>query len=1149
MISLLRMLAAAVLFSCLLSTGYTHISLTFPPARKYDLDFLGNFNTKGPCGMPKGSTKTTLLAGKPFNITWHIAYPQKGGFRLQLLDKLERPVLDLTPVTSKSEYVTTDPISQHYTVSIPSDYECEDCTIRLLKEANKKSSNNLFWSCADVDIKTRKTYKEDCSGHGPYLLSKCRCNRLYYGPRCQYRDECADHTDCGDRGRCVDIQSTTAPRKYCYCEFGWFDTACKKRSTIRNDLDFSNYMHRELSPTFQLYWRILTEEQEIEIALVANSTSYLGIGWRPSNTTLTCKNFPLINYTKEEIIEPKNEPDAKLETQTSQLEQNLQQTSNSSKVSEPQAESEPSSTISSTFQTGLRRPFRPHRTVSSRATKDQDIPDSDFQPEISSVTSVSYRVTSVQGPPRGKRETRAAEGSSKEENHRTSLPNSAQDSERKTVRDSKVEPENLPKSVSDVKPITESSLSSTVEMNVEQELRDGPSIESESKTEQKLEFNPNSKADTSIQENDKEKDIFSKYATQNGFSPMDCTDMVIGTARGNAFRIWDYYTRDMSTPKLDTYWGGKNDLTAAMGFEKDGVTTIVFRKKLKATEMTDHSIENSLMHVIWAKGQDNHDPKLSGSDQADTPMKEFYNEDELKYHGLGGQRGVASINFFEQAEVSSANQGETTTTLSFCQGEWSYPKNCDLKKRECEYHATWHYISSKGHIQFSISTTNTQLWTGIAFSKDHKMAQTDAIIGWVDKSGRPFMMDTWIVGQTAPFLDESQDIFNITGKINDGVTTLTFLRKRDTGDTKKDFAFTDNNCLYMMFPVKGGDYNPVNKKIRKHKTVPSFSSTKVCIKSCAEGEEPTTPPPPPHVNYNIEIKLVNLGENYKAPRPNTDDFDILSNTISSGLKNKISGFRNLKIIEFKQEKDNIIAEMDLEVDQEQTERGRSLEESDTKVKEVMQSVVSSGKVGSLTLDPSYFIFQPVQTSWVVNNEDMQKTTLLSVTKLWVVIGCIIALLIVAVMQAGCTIYKTMNSTGSKHKDALTFNSAWKDYSTANTNYAFEPFESDEKQPHSLGQSNGSSRSTMPLHKPISAHPMVAYHANGSQYADTRSLQRPKGYQHSIERSTYSLPRTQPQPPPPQGYYTHRSARNNGDQLQPDFYFMPSQRKYSGMLQT
>lgn len=36
-----------------------------------------------------------------------------------------------------------------------------------------------------------------------------------------------------------------------------------------------------------------------------------------------------------------------------------------------------------------------------------------------------------------------------------------------------------------------------------------------------------------------------------------------------------------STPRLDGYWGGKNDLIAAIGFEKDGVTTIAFRKKLK----------------------------------------------------------------------------------------------------------------------------------------------------------------------------------------------------------------------------------------------------------------------------------------------------------------------------------------------------------------------------------------------------------------------------------------------------------------------------------------------------------------------------------------------------------------------------------------
>lgn len=31
-----------------------HVALTFPPARKYDLDFLDNSRTKGPCGMPRG---------------------------------------------------------------------------------------------------------------------------------------------------------------------------------------------------------------------------------------------------------------------------------------------------------------------------------------------------------------------------------------------------------------------------------------------------------------------------------------------------------------------------------------------------------------------------------------------------------------------------------------------------------------------------------------------------------------------------------------------------------------------------------------------------------------------------------------------------------------------------------------------------------------------------------------------------------------------------------------------------------------------------------------------------------------------------------------------------------------------------------------
>lgn len=130
---------------------------------------------------------------------------------------------------------------------------------------------------------------------------------------------------------------------------------------------------------------------------------------------------------------------------------------------------------------------------------------------------------------------------------------------------------------------------------------------------------------------------------------MDCTDVVIGTARGKASRVGDYYSRDRSTPRIDEVWGGKSDLTFSSGFEENGVTTIIFRKKLEATEPTDHSFDDQLMQVIWAKGQEIgsyvHVP-LSGLEQENAKIRQFYQPDEIKYHGHQMQRGVAQINFF-----------------------------------------------------------------------------------------------------------------------------------------------------------------------------------------------------------------------------------------------------------------------------------------------------------------------------------------------------------------------------------------------------------------------------------------------------------------------------------------------------------------------
>lgn len=96
-------------------------------------------------------------------------------------------------------------------------------------------------------------------------------------------------------------------------------------------------------------------------------------------------------------------------------------------------------------------------------------------------------------------------------------------------------------------------------------------------------------------------------------------------------------------------------------------------------------------------------------------------------------------------------------------------------------------------------------------------------------------MDTWVSGYTQPLLDSTQNIYNMDGRITNGVTTLMFSRKRNTGDLK-DLAFTNDHCLYMMFPVRGGAFNSVNKKIRKHEVVPAVSTERICIKSCGSGK-------------------------------------------------------------------------------------------------------------------------------------------------------------------------------------------------------------------------------------------------------------------------------------------------------------------------
>ncbi len=56
-------------------------------------------------------------------------------------------------------------------------------------------------------------------------------------------------------------------------------------------------------------------------------------------------------------------------------------------------------------------------------------------------------------------------------------------------------------------------------------------------------------------------------------------NLLQGTVReGNLVRAGDHYTRDRSTPRRDSFYGGEEDLAGVIGWEEDGKTTIMFRR-------------------------------------------------------------------------------------------------------------------------------------------------------------------------------------------------------------------------------------------------------------------------------------------------------------------------------------------------------------------------------------------------------------------------------------------------------------------------------------------------------------------------------------------------------------------------------------------
>lgn len=75
-----------------------------------------------------------------------------------------------------------------------------------------------------------------------------------------------------------------------------------------------------------------------------------------------------------------------------------------------------------------------------------------------------------------------------------------------------------------------------------------------------------------------------------------------------------------------------------------------------------------------------------------------------------------------------------------------------------------------------------------------------------------------------------------------------------------------------------------------------FSSDEILL------EVSSTTPEPPGLGYDLEFKIVDLGENFVAPRKGTPDYETLSNSIADSfapLFKKIPGYKKVIIRDLK----------------------------------------------------------------------------------------------------------------------------------------------------------------------------------------------------------------------------------------------------------
>eukprot|EP00803_Ostreobium_quekettii_P011040 evm.model.scf_763.2 EVM.evm.TU.scf_763.2 scf_763:13070-19189(+) len=786
------------------------------------VDFLDNLRTKNLCGdeasgsdnsgywrLPEvdNNTVTTLKAGDTLNATWNLHYAHQGGWNFELYDADAKQV---AVWNDSSHYgCTHDGTQQWVELSLPN-ITCTNCTLRLVRQALEWGGTYLFRSCSLVNIEQSDNENatcNGCSGHGRCEQGKCVCDKnrnagFWEGTYCERQNECDTDAHCGEGGMCIDVGATSPPRKQCYCKEGWFGEEvmpwapdsmlptriCNRQSnlTLGNpdewDEEYTNKQTSVPSGVFAVYYQIDEEAAEIEFAIKAATDNWVAVGMRAasirgatppaaSTTAPTSEGEPTAEGEATSEAEPTSEgeptpeveggegTDAYGEGGEKKEDYDMEE---EKKENESESESEGAAAAS-------------EGAVSEGAPVVSEGAASEGAPVASEGAPVASEGAASEGSGNGGGVCAAGNAS-------TAL----RDDFVLVMEDGEVANKTNGRRLFAM-PILDREVEEVVTSRRVFPGRHLAQDAADSESEAVSEAGADSEGEPSTGGTGPTLTYFGEGKCRNPLvdnpaaHPMINQDIVVGYAKGNAFRIQDSFTPSRARPLPDVYFGGVDDILDAVGKEEDGMTYLKYRRALQTDDQAGDFciIEDTIYLMIYAYGQPEdvytHIPN-SSLETGRASNKAFYGRDELKFHGGGIGASYEGRGVFGQVDFFAAPSaaGEGGCAASSLEGY-----DCMQEVIPGQYVLNWR-VEEDG-VALAAEATAAG-WVAVAWpSSPGQMVGSEAVIGWTGDGGDVIEMYD-LNGKSVDAVVTTEGTFEISDSSIeevDGKTVLRFTRKFD----------------------------------------------------------------------------------------------------------------------------------------------------------------------------------------------------------------------------------------------------------------------------------------------------------------------------------------------------------------------------------